>query len=552
MIEEKNKVKNNNQDKINENAKRIKKSELINTEKEKSAKKRKANKNSQKESPTEKKKYSQSKTKNTQKTLSKKESIEKNNVTAKKASSNKERQKKVKSKNQPKEDSFKIKNDKKENLLSKTISIPISAIKSKINNTSSNKKPESEAVRLYKKKKERHERKKRRYNGRISFDILSLLILIVAVVCVSCLLTAFLINYQFKKSTNLIDRNVVTDKNVQDFLNTYSEIVENYYEEIDKEGMMASAMSGMLSYLEDNYSIFLNADDSESLSESLDGSYNGLGILIRGTTIEEVYKNSPAEKAGLQKDDILTKVNDNDINLENYDDIANYLNKEGENNIVVKRGKEEIAFQVEVSSVYIPATSNSIIKSPDKKKNIGYINLSTFSLLAYEDFKSSLEEIEKEGMDSLIIDLRNNTGGYLDVAENIANLFLEKDKIIYSLEKKNQVSSYKDKSDEKREYQIVVLVNGGTASASEILASALHDSYGATIVGNKTYGKGKVQTMKYYEGKVVKYTSAKWLRPNGECIDEIGIIPDYEISLQIEDDAIYDKQLDKAIELLSK
>lgn len=455
-----------------------------------------------------------------------------------------------KTKNKQK-DSLPLKKDKKKNILTKTMSIPITAIKNKIDNSSSNKNV-SEAVKLYKKKKEKKERQKRRFNGHISFDVFNLIVLIITVAFVSSALTCIISNYQFKKGMNLINKNVVADKNVQDFLNTYSEILDNFYEEIDKEGMMAAAMSGMLSYLEDNYSIYLNENDSENLSESLDGSYNGLGIVVRGTVVEEIYKNSPAEEAGFEIGDDIIEVNGNEVSMDNYSELSNFLDLESENKIVVKRKDEKITFKLKTGNIHIPATTSDVIKSPDKKKNIGYIKLKTFSLLAYEDFKESLTDLEEKKIDSLIIDLRNNTGGYLNVATNVSSLFLEKDKVIYSLENKNKITTYKDETSEKRDYKIVVLVNGGTASASEILATALHDSYGATIVGNKTFGKGKVQTMKYYEGSIVKYTSAKWLRPNGECIDEVGIEPDYEVSLTIENDEVYDKQLDKAIELLSK
>lgn len=447
----------------------------------------------------------------------------------------------------------KLKKVESENILTKTIKFPLSLIKRNIkDDTYEKRRPTSEAVKKYKKKHEKHLRSKRKFNGRLNLDIFSILIIIITVAFIASVSTCVIINYQFRKSTNLINRQVVNDKNVQDFLNTYSEIVDNYYEEIDKEGMMAAAMSGMLDYLKDNYSIYLNENESEDLSESLDGSYNGLGILIRGTIIEDVYKNSPAEEAGLKIGDELISINNNPISLENYDKVGDYLDKENENIITVKRSKDEMTFKVKVNNVYVPATSSNIIKSPDKKKSIGYINLSTFSLMAYEDFKDSLTELEEKKIDSLIIDLRNNTGGYLNVATNISNLFLEKDKIIYSLENKNKITAYKDETAEKRDYKIAILVNGGTASAAEILATALHDSYGASIIGQRTYGKGKVQTMKYYEGTIVKYTSAKWLRPNGDCIDEVGIEPDYEVSLVVENNTIYDKQLDKAIELLSK
>lgn len=510
---------------------------------------------------------SKNKTKKSANTIKNKEkaSQAKETTKEKKATSLKDSEKKTKKNVQNKKDSSKeIKNaatkekeksikKEAENILTKTMRIPMSLIKKKIKDDSYEKRrPESEAVKKYKKKHEKHLKSKRKFNGRINLDVFSILIIIITVAFIASVSTCVIINYQFRKSTNLIDRQVVKDKNVQDFLNTYSEIVDNYYEEIDKEGMMAAAMSGMLEYLKDNYSIYLDENESEDLSESLDGSYNGLGILIRGTTIENVYKNSPAEEAGLKIGDELISINNNAISLENYDKIGDFLDKENENEITVKRSKEEMKFNVKLSNVYVPATSSNIIKSPDKKKSIGYINLSTFSLMAYEDFKESLTELEEKKIDSLIIDLRNNTGGYLNVATNISNLFLEKDKVIYSLENKNKIAAYKDETPEKREYNIVVLVNGGTASAAEILAAALHDSYGASIVGQRTYGKGKVQTMKYYEGTIVKYTSAKWLRPNGECIDEVGIEPDYEVSLIVENNTIYDKQLDKAIELLSK
>jgi len=414
------------------------------------------------------------------------------------------------------------------------------------------KKVESSAVQLYKKKKEMKQKNKK-FSGKFHLDILDLLILIVIIAIVSCVLTGIILNFQFKRSMHLINSDVVTDKNVQDFLNTYSEIVENYYEEIDSEEMMKAAMSGMLNFLEDNYSIYLNKDESDNLSDSLDGSYNGIGILIQGNVIESVYKNSPAANAGIHVGDEIVEVNGSSINMENYDDISGLINMEGENILVVKRKDKEITFTLKASTVNIPATTSDIIKSTNGKKTIGYISLHTFSSLAFEDFKDSLTTLEEEKkIDSLIIDVRGNTGGYLNVATNITSLFLERNKVIYSLESKNKVTDYKDETDDKRDYKIVVLVNGSTASASEILASALHDSYGAKIVGKKTFGKGKVQTMKHYEDSILKYTSAKWLRPNGECVDEVGIVPDYEVDLVIEDDTIYDKQLDKAIELLSK
>lgn len=415
------------------------------------------------------------------------------------------------------------------------------------------KNDSSLGVRKYKKNKAKKNKRKRMIQGRFSLDVLDLLIIVVLTAIVSSVLTGVILNFQFKKTSNLYDSSVVSDKNVQDFLNTYSEILENYYEDVDADAMMKAAMEGMLSFLEDNYSIYLEQDDSDSLSEMLDSTYEGVGIVVSGTTIEYIYKNSPAETAGFAIGDEIVEINGSAISMENYQDINGLISLEDENTIVVIRDKQRKTFQVTAGTIAIPTAKSDVIESTDQKKKIGYIYLSSFSTNSFEDFQENLMQLEKESsIDSLIIDLRGNSGGYLNVAYNIASLFLEKGKVVYSLESKNNVTTYKDETADKREYSIVVLVNSNTASAAEILTAALHDSYGALVVGNTTYGKGKVQNMKYYEGSIVKYTSAKWLRPNGECIDEKGIVPDYEISISQKDETIYDLQLDKAIALLNE
>lgn len=389
-------------------------------------------------------------------------------------------------------------------------------------------------------------------NGKFNLDIWEILIIVVATALVSCVFTGFILNYQFRKNINYIDTELIADDNVQEFLEIYSEIVDNFYEEVDEDAMIGAALDGMLKFLEDNYSIFLNKNDSDSLSESLDGAYEGIGIVAIGNVVYQVYDGSPAAEAGLLSEDEIIEINGTVITVENYELITELLDKDGENTIVVKRGSETLTFKVEVAKVNIPSVYSNVITSEDKKQKIGYLQLSSFSAHSYEDVVDALLELEEEEkIDSLIIDLRDNTGGYLTAATDISSLFLEKGKLIYSLESKDETTEYKDETKDKREYKIVVLVNSNTASAAEILASALHDSYGATIVGKTTFGKGKVQTMKYYEDTIVKYTSAKWLRPNGECVDEVGIIPDYEVNLEYGENVIYDRQLDKAIELLS-
>jgi len=396
-------------------------------------------------------------------------------------------------------------------------------------------------------KKKQNKQKKKIFTGRFSLDILDILIIIVITTIISCVVTGTILNHQYKKIINATD-NVVQDENVQNFLNTYQEITDNYYEEVDKDKLMEAALDGMLEYLGDNYSIYLDEESTEELSEQLDGSYQGIGIVAVGNVVYSVYEDSPAEKAGIKEGDIITKINGTEITEENSSDVSSYLKSDEENEIIVKRNKEELTFNIKKGDVYIPSVSNEIIEL--KKKKIGYIQMGFFSSNSADEFESALLELEEKDIDSLIIDLRSNIGGYVSAAYDIAELFIKKGELIYSVESKNEKKEYKDETDEYHKYKIVILVNENTASASEILASALKDSYGATLVGKKTYGKGKIQAMKYVNNKMVKYTIGKWYRPNGECIDEIGITPDYEVDIEYKDNTIYDKQYDKALELL--
>ena len=399
--------------------------------------------------------------------------------------------------------------------------------------------------------KKAKKQKRKFMNGKFSLDILDILILIVVVAIVSCLLTGIILNKQYRKSGILLDESLSADKNIQGFINTYEEIVNNYYEEVDKEGMLDAATKGMLNYLQDNYSIFLTDTAAESLSETLDGTYQGIGIVEIGNVVFDVYKNSPADKAGIKPNDEIIKVNGKEINDENYQNISSYLYKDKSNEIIVKRDGKELSFNLSFATVVIPSASSTIIKSKDATKNIGYIGLNTFSKLSFEEFENELKKLEKESnIVSLIIDLRNNSGGYVLSAANIASLFLKKGQVIYSLQSQSDMRVIKDETNENRNYEVVILVNSRTASAAEILTAALHDSYGAKVIGVKTFGKGKVQNVKATNNKIIKYTAAKWLRPNGECVDEKGITPDIKVDIEYKNGVVYDKQYDKALELL--
>ena len=351
------------------------------------------------------------------------------------------------------------------------------------------------------------------------------------------------------------------NKHINEFINTYNKLLDEYYEELDESKLIDAAISGMLNYTGDDYTIHMNEDATDDLNEKLEGSYEGIGVRISidelgNIYIFEVFSDSPAELAGIKINDILISINDESVIGKTTEEASNIIKKDEDSKvkIVVKRGEEELTFEVERKQLIVPATKSSIKEINGKK--IGYIYLETFSSSLDTQVKQTLISMENEGIESLIIDVRYNTGGYLTSCTKIVEMFLEKNKLMYTIKSKKESNDYKDTTEEKRDYPIVVLINEQSASASEILASALKYSYGAKIVGKTSYGKGKVQTTGTLEdGTMIKYTSARWFTPNGDCIDEVGLKPDIEIELSeeyinnpIEEN---DNQLNEAIKILT-
>ena len=380
------------------------------------------------------------------------------------------------------------------------------------------------------------------------------LISVIIIICITSVVSAITAGIIVTNNYNLSYSDLSNDKELSDFIKAYSNIVNNYYEDVDKEKMLDSALNAMLNYLGDNYTTYLTDEQRKALEESLQGTYQGIGVEInKDRVITKVTKNGPAEAAGLQAGDKFmsidgTKLNDTDGNAVGL--LIRGTDKKVVD-IVVDRNGEELTFNVKIGTIEEPAIVYGM-----QENNIGYIQISKFSRPLTSQMENALKELEANGMEKLIIDLRNNTGGYLDSAETTASLFLKKGKLIYSLEDKNSKEDYYDQTETSRDYPIVVLINNNSASSAEILAAALKDSYGAVLVGQTSYGKGKVQqTYDMKDGSMAKFTSARWLRPTGDCIDKKGIKPDFEVAQTTQtnengEEIIIDTQLVKALEVI--
>lgn len=397
--------------------------------------------------------------------------------------------------------------------------------------------------------------KEKNYKG---FNLAWVIGIVIVTSIISAITTGVIVYNNNKLSYDISYGDLSNDKDLNEFLTVYASILSDYYEDIDKGALLDKAIAGMMDYLGDDYTTYLDDESTSELFDSLSGQYTGIGVSINNSdkTIVEVFDDTPAERAGIKPGDIIVGFNDTDARPLSADEVVNLIkNTTGEFKLQLQRGDDIVEVTLKNELLITPNIDYYMI---DNTKT-GYLYMETFSNTLATQVKDALDELESEGMTSLIIDLRNNTGGYLTAATDVASIFLEKGKRIYSLEYQDEVTNYNDKTREHKEYEIVVIINENTASASEILAAALKESYGATIVGATSFGKGKVQqTMQLDDGSMVKYTSAYWLTPSGTCIDNTGIVPDYQVMNQVLTDesgnttGTVDSQLDKAIEVLNK
>ncbi len=353
---------------------------------------------------------------------------------------------------------------------------------------------------------------------------------------------------------------IKSDHNLEEIISTYNTIKDNYYDDVDEDSLADNAIKGMVSSLDDSYSSFMDNKTTESFNESVDGYFVGIGVTIMYSDeynqIIKVDEDGPGDKAGLKVNDIILSVDGKSVKGVYGEELTSLIKgKSGTKvKIKIKRGDTTKNITVKRGIIEIENVTSHLLEENGKK--IGYINVDIFASNTYKQFKKNLNRMEKKKAEALIIDLRDNPGGHLSQTRDILSMFFDKKTVLYELKNKNKVSKIYSSSNEKRNYPIVILVNGNSASASEVMASCFKDNYkNVTVVGTKTYGKGTVQqTIKLSSGTSFKYTTEKWLTSKGKSIDGVGLNPDINVELEQSyySNPTYenDLQIQKAVEIL--
>ena len=334
-----------------------------------------------------------------------------------------------------------------------------------------------------------------------------------------------------------------------------------YFEEYDVQDMLDGAANGLLLGLGDPYTFYYTPEEYAELWEEDEGEYAGVGIQISTSyltglcTISRVFDNGPAREAGVQKGDILYKVEDLYVNSSTINDAVDIMRGTPGTtvHVVFLRGTEEVEYDLVRAKITVNRIESGMLT-----EDVGYIYLYEFAGNCATEFQAAVNSLESKGAKGLIIDLRDNPGGWVDDAEAIGDIFLDKGTLCYLQYNDGSREYYYTKAG-KKDMKLVVLMNEHSASSSEILAGALKDRADATIVGVQSYGKGIVQTVVGLDdGAGMQMTIAQYYTPNGNAVHKVGITPDVEVYLPDGDNGMYefgdlnDAQLAKALEVMQQ
>ena len=353
-----------------------------------------------------------------------------------------------------------------------------------------------------------------------------------------------------------------TNKDIASKLTKYREIIDKYYlGDVDDTALEEGAIKGYIEGLGDPYTEYISKEEMDTYLDDTMGNFVGIGIyMIKNTQYDKIQvlstiKGSPAEKAGIQAGDLIISADGVEYSADDMTTASNKIKGEEGTKVTIEvlRGAEKLKFELTREKVKVNQVEGKVLSN-----NIGYIKFTSFDETTAEDFKNQYQELAKKGIQSLIIDLRNNGGGIVDQALEIADYMTTKDSVLlYEVDKNGKETVKKAKEDPIVNMPIVILTNENTASASEILAGALKDLGKAKIVGTTTYGKGVIQQiLKLNDGSGLKITIEEYQTPNSNKINKVGIQPDEKVELPITVNSLLtikesdDTQLQKAIEML--
>lgn len=330
--------------------------------------------------------------------------------------------------------------------------------------------------------------------------------------------------------------NTDSPSDIQEVEKIYDNLLSKYYGEIDKQTLSDAAIKGMIEALNDPYSTYIDAENTDDFDEQIYGYYVGIGTEItlndeNQFEVTNIFENTPATDANIELHDIVVKVNNEDVSGKTVSDIGKLIQGEIGTNVTLtlRRGEAEFDVTITRDRIDLISVTSQIFEKDDKR--IGYIKVTNFASNTFNQFQTALNELEENDIESLIIDVRDNLGGQLEVATQIASLFLTKDKVVYQLNTNGIIQPIYSTGPGSFQKPITVLINGATASASEVLAIALQESADATVIGTTSYGKGTIQeSYKLSTGATIKFTVQEWLSPNGNTVNEVGVKPDIEVS----------------------
>ena len=348
------------------------------------------------------------------------------------------------------------------------------------------------------------------------------------------------------------------DSSTQKKVSELKELIDqNYMGDVEEKQLEEGIYKGFISGLDDPYSVYYDEEETKSLYETTEGEYQGIGAVLSQNmntgiiTLVQIYDDSPAMKAGLKDNDILYKVNGEEVTGVELTEVVSHIKGEKGTTVemTVLRGADN-------EEVTVTATRDTVEAQTVKYRmmdgQIGYVSVSEFDSVTYDQYQKALKDLEGQGMKGLVVDLRNNPGGNLNTVCDMLDLMLPKGLIVYTEDKDGNRQEASSDDENQFTLPLAVLVNGNSASASEIYAGAIQDYGIGDIVGTQTYGKGVVQQIfDLKDDTCVKLTIAKYFTPKGRSINGKGITPDVEVEYEAdENNPEADNQLDKAVETI--